>query len=139
VPLGSSIYLVSALALAQWHDHAWQLFLVMAVAGLGSGCTFAAMPGLIVRFVPLAETGSAMAFNQVLRYLGFSAGSALAPVLLVVFSSAGTPTPRAFTAALLATTVIWVVNALGTLVLALKVRGPSNPAASTRLDDTGPL
>ena len=46
--------------------------MLVAVAGLGVGCTFAALPGLIVAAVPPAETGSAMSFSQVLRYVGYS-------------------------------------------------------------------
>ena len=38
------------------------------------GFTFAAIPGLIVRAVPSEETGSAMGFYQVVRYVGFSIG-----------------------------------------------------------------
>jgi predicted MFS family arabinose efflux permease len=124
LPTGATIYLVSTLGLMRWHDQPWQLFVVMAVAGLGSGCTFAAMPGLIVRFVPLEETGSAMAFNQVLRYLGFSTGSALAPALLHLFARGPVPTAAAFTWAFAVASGIWVLTALGTLALASKAPGP---------------
>ena len=104
------------LGLAVWHTEAWHLLVTMAVAGFGSGCTFAAMPALMVRFVPLAETGTAMAFNQVLRYLGFSAGSALSIVALEVFG--GAADPGSFTSAVLASSGIWVVAVLVTLLLA---------------------
>ncbi|HET7093886.1 MAG TPA: hypothetical protein VFI22_10420, partial [Thermomicrobiales bacterium] len=39
----------------------------------------------IVRGVPADETGSAMSFYQVLRSVGFSAGSALSATILVAF------------------------------------------------------
>ena len=35
--------------------------------------------------MPAAETGSAMSFNQLLRYLGFSVGSAASVALLDVY------------------------------------------------------
>jgi hypothetical protein len=55
---------------------------MMGVLGVGIGSTFAAIPGLVVRAVPGAETGSALGGAQVARYLGYSLGSALtAPVL----------------------------------------------------------
>jgi MFS family permease len=60
----------------------WQLFLVMAVAGLGVGAAFAAFPALVVAAVPPSETGSAMSLNQVLRYVGFAVGSALTATVL---------------------------------------------------------
>lgn len=132
LPGGACIYLISTLGLTLWHDQPWQLFVVMAVAGLGSGCTFAAMPGLIVRFVPLEETGSAMAFNQVLRYLGFSTGSALAPAVLHLFAGGPAPTAAAFTWAFALASGIWALTALGTLVLALRGPGPSPDPAAAR-------
>jgi MFS family permease len=65
----------------------WQLFLVMAIAGLGVGAAFAAFPAQLFTAVPVAETGSAMSLNQVLRYIGFALGSALTATIL----SAATP------------------------------------------------
>ena len=67
----------------------WQIFLVMAIAGLGVGAAFAAFPAQIIAAVPAHETGSAMSVNQVLRYVGFAAGSALTATLL----AAAPPTP----------------------------------------------
>ena len=55
---------------------------MMAVLGLGYGLTYAAIPGIIVRAVPESETGSATGFYQVVRYIGFSIGSALAASVL---------------------------------------------------------
>ena len=49
--------------------------IIKGVAGLGVGCFFAVLPGLIVSSVPASETRSA-SFNQVIRYVGFAAGSA---------------------------------------------------------------
>ena len=60
----------------------WQVFLVMAVSGLGVGAAFAAFPALVISAVPSSETGSAMSLNQVLRYVGFAVGSALAATVL---------------------------------------------------------
>ncbi len=39
------------------HDSLWQVFVVMGVAGLGVGCTFAALPGLILPAVPRVGDG----------------------------------------------------------------------------------
>lgn len=73
----------------------WQLFAVMAVAGLGVGASFAAFPALVVSAVPASETGSAMGLNQVLRYVGFAVGSALTGTVL----AAATPSAGAAPAA----------------------------------------
>ena len=71
----------------------WQLFVVMAVAGSGVGAAFAAFPGLIISAVPPHETGSAMSLNQVLRYVGFAIGSALAATVLAAATAPGTAAP----------------------------------------------
>lgn len=85
LPLGCASFAASLALLAWHHDHLWQLLLAMAVGGLGSGFSFSSLAGLIVPHVPPDETGSAMAFNQLLRYLGFATGSALSVVLLAVY------------------------------------------------------
>jgi MFS family permease len=55
---------------------------VAAAAVLFATTAFSAFPGLIAQAVPPSETGSAMALNQVLRYVGFATGSALTATLL---------------------------------------------------------
>ena len=67
----------------------------MAVAGLGVGAAFAAFPALIVAAVPPPETGSAMSLNQVLRYVGFAVGSALAATVLEASTPDGASAPGA--------------------------------------------
>ena len=71
----------------------WQLFVVMAVAGVGVGAAFAAFPALIISAVPPHETGSAMSLNQVLRYVGFAVGSALTATVLAAATASGTAAP----------------------------------------------
>jgi predicted MFS family arabinose efflux permease len=71
----------------------WQLFAVMAVAGLGVGAAFAAFPALVVSAVPPSETGSAMSLNQVLRYVGFALGSALSATVLAAATPDGADAP----------------------------------------------
>jgi MFS family permease len=66
----------------------WQLFVVMAIAGLGVGGVFAATPGLVLAALPPSEVSSAMALNQVMRYAGFALGSALAAAIVDVASPA---------------------------------------------------
>jgi MFS family permease len=73
--------------------HLWELFVVMAVAGLGVGAAFAAFPALIISAVPQHETGSAMSLNQVFRYTGFAVGSALTATVLAAATPAGTSSP----------------------------------------------
>ncbi|MEI4274038.1 MFS transporter [Klenkia sp. LSe6-5] len=73
----------------------WQVFLVMAVAGLGVGAAFAAFPALVISTVPPSETGSATSLNQVLRYVGFALGSAVAAAVLAAATTSGSGEPGA--------------------------------------------
>lgn len=84
LPVGCAVFASSLVMLALWHDHLWQALLAMAVGGLGSGFSFSTMTVLIVPHVPASETGSAMAFNQLMRYLGFAVGSAATVALLAL-------------------------------------------------------
>ena len=93
------------------------------------GVTFAAIPGLIVRAVPRTETGSAMGFYQVVRYVGFSLGSAIAASILVSHESrlTGQPAVSGYV------TIFWIAAviclAAGALVWVLAGRVRSEPAA----------
>jgi predicted MFS family arabinose efflux permease len=119
LPVGSVMFFLAMLAFLLVRDSLWQVLLTMSVAGLGVGCTFAAMPGLIVRSVPRAETGSAMSFNQVLRYVGYSAGSALSATVLEAHTAAGSalPSDDGYGAAALLGCVVWAVTVVVGLVL----------------------
>ena len=97
------------------HGALWQAGAMMAMLGVGFGFTFAAIPGLITRSVPAREVGSAMGFYQVIRSIGFSAGSALVASILASHEVAGSSFPALGGY----TTALWVgagVAVLATLV-----------------------
>lgn len=108
LPVGCALYLLSTVQLALFHDHVWQALLSMTLAGLGSGSTFATLPVLLVRAVPEAETSSALAFNQVLRYIGFSVGSAVGVTVLALVSGP-VPDERGFATAMAVNAAVWVL------------------------------
>ncbi|WP_262495322.1 MFS transporter [Paeniglutamicibacter gangotriensis] len=54
----------------------------MLLFGLGMGASYAAMPALIARSVATEELGSSVSFNQVLRTVGSSFGTAIAGAVL---------------------------------------------------------
>ncbi len=87
LPTGCTIFASSLVFLLAWHGEVWLVLAAMGIGGLGSGFTFSSLAVLIVPRIPASETGSAMAFNQLLRYLGFSVGSALSIALLDVFGA----------------------------------------------------
>jgi len=112
IPLGSLAVAASAVMFAVAVDHLWQLFLVTGLLGVGFGFTFAAMPGLIVSAIPRSETGSAMGFYQVSRFVGFSVGSGVAVTLLRAFGDGNQPTLHAYHATALVAAGLGVVSAI---------------------------
>jgi MFS family permease len=123
LPSGCLMFLASTMFLAFAHAHLWQLLLAMALGGVGSGFTFSSLPVLMVPHVPQSETGSAMAFNQVLRYLGFTIGSALGVALMAAYGGGD----RGFRGTLLTVSSIFVVAAVGAVVLDRRTAGQKAP------------
>jgi MFS family permease len=119
LPIGCVISLLSMVMFLYARSSLWELFVVMGVAGLGVGCTFAVMPGLIVNAVPAHETGSAISFNQVLRTVGYSTGSVLSAVVLEAHTPVGhlLPDNSGYQAAAWLGCAVWVVAAVVTIVL----------------------
>jgi MFS family permease len=93
LPLGALAVAAAGIFFSLFHTSLWQAFVMMAMLGVGIGSTSAAIPGLIVRAVPRSETGSATGFYQVVRYLGFSLGSALTASILASHTPPGQPLP----------------------------------------------
>jgi MFS family permease len=123
LPLGSLVVAAAGAFFAAFHGALWQAFVMMAILGTGLGSTFAAIPGLIVRSVPERETGSAMGFYQVVRYVGFSLGSALTASILAgrTLDGAHLPTESGYPIVVWVGTVISLVAAI--LAWALPDRG----------------
>ncbi len=93
IPIGVLVVVVAQLGLALQHEHLYDLLIATALLGVGIGCTFAAMPALIVAAVPPGETGSASSVNQVTRVVGGALGSAVAATILAAHTAGGSPLP----------------------------------------------
>lgn len=118
LPLGCLLFAVANLGLCLWHEELWQLTAVLLVGGFGSGMTFNSIPWLMLRHVPDEELSSATAFNLVLRFLGMSAGSAVALTILDVAAPPGLQaSDRGFALGGLAGSIISVVAAAACLAL----------------------
>lgn len=119
LPLGFVVFVLAAFSFALFRGHLWEVFVTMTFAGLGVGLTFAAMPGLIVRSVPPHETGSAMSLNQVLRYIGYSIGSALSGTILEAHTAAGKllPSNAGYTVAAVIGGIVLLLTAVVAFVL----------------------
>jgi MFS family permease len=128
LPVGAVVLGVGEVLFGFVRDDLWQLFLAMAVAGLGVGTVFAALPGLIVAAVPAGETGSAMSLNQVLRYVGFAVGSALSATVLEAATARGQELPSSDGYAMVALIGVGTCAALAVLTAVLPGRTPARPA-----------
>lgn len=129
---GSATVLAALAIFAMDRGQLWLSFLVMGLLGLGVGLFSAAMPGAILAVTPAEETASAMSFNQVVRSVGFSIGSALGGLTLAAHTAPGAtfPADAGYTGA------AWLGAAgMGlTLLVALRLRrgGPGGRAAQLR-------
>jgi predicted MFS family arabinose efflux permease len=132
--IGCLVVAASAVFFDLWHGSLWEAFVMMGILGAGLGATYAAIPGLIVQSVPRSETGSAMGFYQVVRYAGFSLGSALTAAVLAGHTSASTglPTLAGYRLVFWLTAAVCVVAAA--LVWVLAARGQEVPP-DERLDE----
>ncbi|WP_258236286.1 MFS transporter [Nocardioides campestrisoli] len=117
LPVGAMFYSLATALFALSHDSVWVVAVVMGLAGIGSGFTFAAMPGLVLRSTPMQETGSAMSFNVLLRFLGFAAGSSLATSVLALLHSTRSDYAEAFRLTVWVNVALWLCTALISLVL----------------------
>nr|WP_309484247.1 MFS transporter [Streptomyces himalayensis] len=148
LPLGCLISLVAVLSFVFARHSLWQVFVTMALAGLGIGITVSVMPALIVGAVPAQETGSAMSFNHVVKYIGYSTGSALSAVVLQAHTAAGEALPSndGYRSAGLLACAVWVATAALVSYLLIRSRrggtrtvltaGTQKPAEQA---DAGPL
>jgi MFS family permease len=129
IPLGSVMFAIAGTLLAFEHRALFEPFVVVGLAGLGMGFTFAAMPGFILRSIPHSETGSSTGFYQVLRSIGLSVGSALETSILAGYTHRGDAFPeiQGIRAALLIGAALCAVTAVLSYVLA----GPDPAAVGT--------
>jgi predicted MFS family arabinose efflux permease len=82
LPIGAGLMTAAGMLLWVAHTDLWEILAGMLVFGLGMGTSYAAMPALIARSVATEELGSSVSFNQVLRTVGSSFGTAASGAVL---------------------------------------------------------
>jgi hypothetical protein len=87
LPVGAVLVAIAGTSLWFMHSRLWEILLGMLVFGLGMGASYAAMPALIARSVAAEELGSSVSFNQVLRTIGSSFGTAVSAAVIAVHST----------------------------------------------------
>jgi predicted MFS family arabinose efflux permease len=132
--LGCLSVAAGAVFFALLHGALWEAFVMTGILGLGLGTTFAAIPGLIVEATPATETGSAMGFYQVVRWVGSAMGSALtASVLAAHTTPAGHASLSGYTMTLWISIAICAIAAVLAYVLPAR---ESKIAPTDRLTQT---
>lgn len=141
--LGMAAFIAALLVFSVARGQLWEIFVVMGIAGLGIGCSFAVMPRMIVGAVPAQMTSSALATNQVLRQVGFSVGSALSAAVLTAYTIAPSPFPTSHGYTVCAWAAMGMCLVTAVVVTAMQrrrratpgpVAGPvAGPAADERL------
>jgi len=130
LPVAAIISAIAPLLFLLHRQWLWEVLVVMAIAGVGIGLTFGAIPGLIISGVAPKQTGSAMSVNQVLRMAGFAVGSASSATLLAAYTpiSSGLPSAGGYDASAIAGVGIWFCTAAASILL------PRRAGADTRPD-----
>lgn len=130
---GSAVVVLAAFALfAAARSNLAELFTAMGVLGFGVGSFSAAMPGVILAVTPHSETSSAMSFNQVVRSVGFSLGSAIGGLVLAAGTGTGHlfPADGAYTTAAMIGIATMAVTALTSLALARQRAAETEPTTA---------
>jgi MFS family permease len=114
LPIGAMLMAAGTLFFVFSGAALWQAFFAAGLMGVGVGFGFAVMPGLIVRSVPPEETGSALAFAQVIRFIGFALGSGISAAILAAHTQPDSLLPErsGFSVAMVAGAGVCVLAAL---------------------------
>jgi len=136
LPLAAVVLLGAMVMFALTRGGLWEIAVTMGVVGVGIGAIFAVMPGFITSSVPPQERGSALSFNQVLRYLGFGLGSSLSAVILQAYTAPGhvLPVSSGYTATAVFACAVWAVTVAVSLILP---RFSARPADSLTPSEDG--
>jgi len=115
LPAGVAAFGAALLLFATARTHLWEMFVVMGIAGVGTGVVFAVLPRMVVSGVPVEETSSGLALHQVLRTIGYSVGSALSATILTARTIAPSPFPEnsGYTVGAVVALALCAVAALG--------------------------
>lgn len=114
-----------------------EVMIAAGITSIGTAMSFAAMPALIIRSVPITETASANGLNTLLRALGTATASA---VVAAVFSSLTVTVGQAVVPSFTAYQVVFYAGAaaaIGGAGIAAFIRRPVAAAAGQVSDKPG--
>jgi EmrB/QacA subfamily drug resistance transporter len=130
--LGSLVSCFAFVILAFAHSQPWQIYLAMAVMGVGIGFAFASMANLIVESVDAHQTGVATGMNTIVRSIGGAIGSQVsAGIITATLAASGLPTEQGFTIAFASCAVALAVAFL----VALRIPAPAAVTLDERIPE----
>lgn len=133
LPVGAAMISAASIMLWVTHTDLWLLLLGMLILGLGMGTAYAAMPALIARSVAVEELGSSVSFNQVLRTVGSSFGTALSGAILAANTAPnGHSTDAGITGAFALGAIVCLLVMVALLAHALVHRGGTSHSQGAR-------
>jgi MFS family permease len=109
--------------LALAHTQVWQVYVALALAGVGMGLAFSAMTNLIVEAVPSTQTGVATGMNANIRTVGGAIGSQVVVSVITSGIVAGAlPQERGYVLSFIVMAVGMIGAGLAALVVPSAVR-----------------
>lgn len=115
--LSMTVVLISLVGFAVFRSQLWEVFVWIALAGLGIGAAYAAIPALIIDAVPTQITTSALGFNQVLRMVGYSIGSAMSALILEAYTPGDSVLPVSY--GYTAVAIVGIIASIVTITIIL--------------------
>jgi MFS family permease len=130
--IGGVVSCAAFVLLALAHSSGWEIYLAMAIMGIGIGFAFGSMANLIVESVPPSQTGVATGMNTIVRSIGGAIGAQVAAAIITAtLASSGLPTEGGFTAAFAAAAAALAVGAVIALLIPTRA-GAVEPTFETR-------
>jgi MFS family permease len=114
--VAASLVAVGYLLFLPFHLETWQVFVNMAIAGLGSGALVGAMPAAAAAAAPRGQTGVAAALTNTTKTIGGSFASAVFGVVLVAGAAQAV---TAGASSLSGYLTVWTICGVGALVAAV--------------------
>lgn len=94
--VGTAAIIVAYVFVLNFSSEVWHIVVANSIIGVGIAFSFAAMPMIIMRAVPVDETGVSNGINALFRSVGTSSAAAVMGGLLASMSTAAGPTADAF-------------------------------------------
>lgn len=107
------------------HSHPWQVYLWMAMTGIGIGLWGATMVNLIIENAPIAQVGVATGINMIMRTIGAAFGGQIAGVILASTFTSGHLSDRGFTISFLTMAAAMTVGGIVALGIPTQGRVPA--------------